>query len=84
MGPQCAHYAPTVRRLGAHYVHKPFRSGTGGSKVHPLCAHSAPTISSNRFGVEPMGPKVAHYAPTMCHYAPTMFLNRFPVEPIGP
>ena len=65
MGPQCAHYAPTMRPLGAHYVHKPFRSGTDGPKVRPLCAHYAPTISRNRFGVEPMGTKGARSAPTM-------------------
>jgi hypothetical protein len=65
MGPQCAHYAPTMRRLGARYVHKPFRSGTDVAQVRPLCAHYAPTISRNRFGVEPMGTKGARSAPTM-------------------
>ena len=65
MGPKCAQYAPNMRPLGARYVHKPFRSGTGGPKVRPLCAHYAPTISINRFRVEPMGPKGAQYAPTM-------------------
>ena len=60
MGPQCAHYAP----LGAHYVHKPFRSGTGGPKVH-----------INRFGVEPMGPKGAHYAPFVRALCPETVLD---------
>ena len=54
--------APTMRPLGAHYVQKPFRSGTDGPEVRPLCAHYAPTISIKRFGVEPIGPKGAHYA----------------------
>ena len=63
MNPQCAHYAPIVRPVGAHYVQKPLRSGTDGPKVRPLSAHYATTISINRFGFEPMGPKGAHYAP---------------------
>jgi hypothetical protein len=56
MGPQCARDAPTMRPLGARYVHKPFRRGTDGPQVRPLCAHYVPTISMNRFEVDPMGP----------------------------
>jgi hypothetical protein len=65
MSPQCAHHAPAMRPLGAHYVQKPLRSGTDGPKARKLCAHYAPTISINRFGVEAIGPKGARFAPTM-------------------
>ena len=38
MGPKGARYAPTMRPPGAHYVQKPFRSGTDGPTMRPLCA----------------------------------------------
>jgi hypothetical protein len=79
MGPKAAHYAPTMRPRGAHYVQKTFRSGTGGPKVRPLRAHYPPTICRKRFGVETMGPKGAHYAPTMRPSCPetVLELNRW-------
>ena len=33
--------------------------------VRPLCAHNAPAMRPNRFGVRAMVPKCPHYAPTM-------------------
>jgi hypothetical protein len=45
MGPQCAHYAPTMRPLGAHYVHKPPRRGTDEPKVRPHAATMRPLSS---------------------------------------
>jgi hypothetical protein len=84
MCPRCVHYEPTMRPQGAHYVHKLFRSGSDGPKVRPVCAHYAPAISINRFGVEPMGPKGPTMRPLGAHHAPTMSRNRFGVEPMGP
>ena len=52
------------------------RGAQSAPTTRPLSAHSAPTMSRNRFESEPMGPRCARYAPTITK-------NRFGVKPIG-
>ena len=61
-GPSCAHYARTARPLCVSTL-PGFKHN--GARLHPLCAHFAPTMTSSRFGVQSMGPQSGHYAPTM-------------------
>jgi hypothetical protein len=65
MGQTCARYAPTMRTLYPGTVHGLNRWAQIAPTMRPQCAHDAPAMSGNRFGVEPRGPKCGHYVPAM-------------------
>ena len=44
MAQRCAHYAPLVRPLCAHYVFETVWGETDGPYMRPLCAYCAPTM----------------------------------------